>query len=292
MPVDPVLGTPTVLTTTQGPIHVRDLAPAGTPNGHTLLMVPGFLASGDLWKPVVPDLARAGFRVITMDPPVGAHPEPMHPDADLTPIGLARIQGEVIEQLDLDGVTIVANDSGCAVTQLLLTEDFPAAKRVGRVVFATGDFFEHFPPGPFVPLLSLPKVPGALTAMTKALRSNLVWQAPTSFGWLSNDPLPRDVRDAFLGPALGSKEIRRDVGKVLTGIDKSYTLAAAEKFGTVDVPVTFLWAGADKFFPVSDAHKAAALLPDAEVVEIEGARTFVMWDAPQRVVDEIVRCHT
>lgn len=291
MPVSTALGTADVVRTSQGPIHYRDTGPAVEPNGHTLLMLAGFLASGDLWRPVVPGLHANGFRVVTIDPPSGAQPEPMHRDADLTPPGLARIVGEVLEALDLDEVTIVANDSGCAVTQLLLTGDVPSAKRVGRVVFATGDFFEHFPPGPFKPLLALPKVPGGLTAMAHALRSRAIWQAPTSFGWLSNDPLPDDIKDAFLQPALRSKEIREDIAKVLSGIDHRYTLEAAEHFGDIDLPVLFLWAAEDRFFPPSDADKAAALMPDAQVVMVEGARTFVMWDQPDAVIDAIARFH-
>ncbi len=277
--------------TSAGNIHVRDTGAPGNHNGHTLLLMCGFLNNGDLWRPVVPGLHANGFRVITIDPPMGSHTEPMRRDADLSPAGMARILGETIVALDVGEVTLVGNDSGCAITQLLITSDHAGSDLVARVVFATGDFFENFPPKVFRPLLLLPKIPGGVAAAVTALRAKAFWQSPTSFGWLTNTALPDDIRESFLAPALADADVRDDIGKVLSGLDPQITLDVAERLHTYDRPVLFAWAAEDKFFPVAHAHRAAALMPDATVVLIPGSRTYVMWDNPDALVAAITTFH-
>lgn len=291
MSVHDALGTAGVVTTSQGPIHHRDTGEPANHNGHTLVLNAGFMMNGDLWLPIVPGLHAAGFRVISLDPPSGAQAEPLDPGADLSPPGMAAILGDVIIGLGLDACTLVANDSGCAVSQLLLLSDHPANEVITRVVFTNGDFFENFPPKAFRPLLTLPKIPGAVTATVKALQSRAVWQAPTAFGWLSNDPLPDAVKDSFLNPSLRDEAIRGQLADVLSGIDNRFTIEAAERFGEITVPVTFVWGQADRFFKAAHADKAAGLLPKATVVKIPGARTFVMWDAPEATIAAIADAH-
>ncbi len=53
----------------------------------------------------------------------------MKPDADLTPTGLARLFGEFLEKLDLRDVTLVANDTGGALTQIFLASEAHGADR-------------------------------------------------------------------------------------------------------------------------------------------------------------------
>ena len=47
------------------------------------------------------------------------------------------------------------------------------------------------------------------------------------------------------------------------------------------------WAPEDRFFPVTDARRLAAVFPDARVVEIPDARTFISWDQPDRLAELI-----
>ena len=101
-----------------------------TGSGQPIVFVHGLMASGVLWSQVVPRLEQ-DFRCIVPDLPLGGHRIPMKPDADLSPRAVARLIAELIEKLDLDGVTIVANDTGGAISQLLVTEH-PRADRPAR----------------------------------------------------------------------------------------------------------------------------------------------------------------
>src|SRR5689334_12960973 len=103
--------------------HTVDL-PAGTigyrvydaqdGQGDTLVFVHGFAVDGRLWEPVALRLAAAGLRCIVPTWPFGSHTTAMDPNADISPPGAARIINDFLTALELDGVTVVGNDSGGA----------------------------------------------------------------------------------------------------------------------------------------------------------------------------------
>ena len=100
---------------TPGTIRYRDVG-----RGEPIVFVHGLLVNGDLWRKVVPPLARS-FRCIVPDLPLGSHVTAMRPDADLTPPGLARLIADLLAALDLRDVTLVGNDTGGALCQLVAT---------------------------------------------------------------------------------------------------------------------------------------------------------------------------
>src|SRR5262245_59919039 len=86
-------------------------------NGEPLVFVHGLLVNGSLWRKVVPQL-EPDFRCIVPDLPLGSHSQPMSPDADLSPPGLARIVHGFTAALGLESVTLVGNDTGGAISQI------------------------------------------------------------------------------------------------------------------------------------------------------------------------------
>src|SRR2546423_4976929 len=100
-------------------------------SGRPVVFVHGVITNAQLWRKVVPGVAEAGFRCIAPDWPLGAHEIPMRADADLTPAGNAEVIADFLEALDLRDVILVANDTGGALTQLMLSR---RPERVGRVV--------------------------------------------------------------------------------------------------------------------------------------------------------------
>ena len=98
--------------------------------GPVIVLLPGLLMDASLWDDVIADLAR-DHRCIVPTLPLGAHRHGMHADADLSPRGLARLVAELLDRLDLDDVTLVGNDTGGALVQLL-AGDAAAARRPDR----------------------------------------------------------------------------------------------------------------------------------------------------------------
>ncbi len=259
-----------------GNLHYRDRG-AGRP----LVFVHGLLVDGALWEPVVDRLADR-FRCIAPDWPLGSHPRAMREDADLSPHGVARLVSELLEKLDLDDAVLVANDSGGAITQLVLTED---RRRVGGAVLTTCDAFEVFPPPLFAYLKWLAGAPGLLRASGALLRAVPALQRmPTAYGRLTKRPIARALVDQWLAPSR-DPGIGRDVGKFLRGMSPDVTMAAAAKLPTVDVPVLVAWANEDPSFPLALGERLSTTIPNARLELIEDAWVFASLDRPDRVAE-------
>jgi len=266
------------ITLTPGTIRYRDVG-----RGPTIVFVHGALVNGGLWRKVVPLLAR-DFRCIVPDLPLGSHARPMRPDADLAPLAFARAIAELLEKLDLRDVTLVGNDTGGALCQLVATRH---PERIGRLVLTPCDAFENFPPKLFAGFLLAARVPALLGAVLQATRLRAVARSPMVYGWLAKHGLDDAALDSYLRPVRESREVLRDLAKVARGIDPRLTLEAAERLRGFDRPVLLAWAPEDRLFPVAHAERLAALLPDARVARIDDAYTFVSEDQPERLAELI-----
>jgi len=249
---------------------------SGPADGPVVVFVHGLLVNADLWQYVAPEVAAAGARCIAVDWPLGAHRIAV-PDADLSPPGVADLIAEFLEVLGLEDVTLVANDTGGALTQILLTRH---PERVGRVVLTPSDCFERFFPPVFAPLPLLARVPGLSRVMLQTMQLRALQRLPFTFGWLTKRPLPAASVTAWLAPGLTDKGVRRDLTRFVRAVHRRHTLAAAEHLAEFDRPVLLAWAEEDKLFPISLAHRLAAVFPDAEVVAIADSYTFVPLDQP------------
>ena len=253
-------------------------------SGPVIVFAHGLLVDGALWRKVTPLLAGE-FRCIVPDLPLGSHREPMRADADLTPPGVARIVADFMAALGLDDVTLVGNDTGGAISQLVAV-DHP--ERLARLVLTPCDAYENFLPPFFRPLSYAAKVPGLLTAMMQATRIRAVQRSPLGFGLLiSPEAVNPEVLDSWVRPFLDDAGVRRDTVKFLRSISNRYTLDAAERLRSFDRPTLIAWAPADRFFKLRYAERLAAEIPDARLVRIENSRTFVSEDQPERLAAEI-----
>jgi pimeloyl-ACP methyl ester carboxylesterase len=260
---------------TAGTIRYRD-----TGTGPPIVFVHGLLVDGTLWRKVVPSLEDR-YRCIVPDWPLGSHTLPMKPSADLSPPGVARLLAEFLDKLDLRDVTLVANDTGGALTQILMASG--QTDRIGRVVLTPCDAFENFLPPMFRPLQWVARVPGAVYPVVQSLRVPALRRLPLAFGWLTKRRVPNDVTAAWLRPSQTDKGVRRDVARLLAGVDSRFTMEAAERLPGFDRPVLLAWAPEDRFFPLAHARRLAELLPDARVEEVPDSYTFVSEDQPELV---------
>jgi pimeloyl-ACP methyl ester carboxylesterase len=262
----------------QGTIRYREDG-----SGPPVVFLHGALVDGRLWEPVVQRL-RDRARCIVPELPLGSHELPLREDADLSPHGLAALIAGFLEALDLRGVTLVGNDTGGGLAQLVAVRH---PERLGRLVLTDCDAFENFPPKAFRPLVAAAKVPGALTALLAPMRLPAARRLPLAYGWLAKRPIPRDVMHGWTGRALQDAGVMRDLRKALAGLAPATLLDNAPKLTGFAKPVLLAWAREDRFFPVEHAHRLAAIFPDARVAEIGDAYTFVSWDQPDRLAELI-----
>jgi pimeloyl-ACP methyl ester carboxylesterase len=274
------LGEAKELTLPQGTIRYREVGDSALPPA---VFVHGLLVNGLLWRKVVPRLAGE-LRCIVPDWPLGSHQLALAPGVDNSPGGVVRLIADVLAALELDDVTLVANDSGGALCQLLVTRQ---PERIGRLVLTSCDAYENFLPPLFRYLQWLARVPGGPLAGMQMLRVPALRRLPIAYGWLAKRPLERAVEDAWVAPILRDAGVRRDTTAFLRGIDKRETLAAAERFGDFERPVLLAWGAEDKVFPLRYAERMAAAFPHARLETITGSRTFVPEDEPERLAELI-----
>jgi len=247
------------------------------------VFVHGLLVDGTLWRKVTP-LLEDRFRCVVPDWPLGSHRVPMKEGADLSPRGVSRLVIELLEALDLRDVTLVANDTGGAVTQLAVAE---LPERVGRLVLTPCDSFDNFLPPMFRPLQLAAKVPGGLTAALQPLRLRAARRLPMAYGGLAKRPVPAEVTDTWLEPFFSDAGIRRDTARFLAAVDSRETVAAAERLREFHRPALITWAPESRLFPLEHAERLAALLSDARLELIDDSWTFVPEDRPERLAELI-----
>ncbi len=253
--------------------------------GPVVLLLHGLMMDGSLWRNVVSEL-RSDYRCIVPTLPLGGHRRPMHEDADLSMRGIARLVGEFMERLDLRDVTFVMSDWGGEL--LLLSE--PPADRIARLVLCSCEAFDNVPPGLPGRMIGIASaVPGGLNAAVQPLRLRFLRRSPMTFGWMSKRPVPDEIMDRWLRPALTQRKIRRDLLKYVRGA-KRYRpelLEATEGLRTFDRPALVAWAADDRVMPREHGPRLAELLPQGRLVEIPDSYTLVSEDQPAELARSI-----
>ncbi len=258
--------------TAHGPIGFRERG-----SGEPILFVHGYLCNGDLWRDVVPRLAER-YRCITPDFPLGGHAQPARADADMTPVGLARLIREFLERLDLDDVTLVANDYGGALCQVLLAED---PSPVSRVLLTSCDSFRQLPPRYFKPLAVALRL-GLGRSLFRIARRGLFQRI---FWWsVAHRPPEPEILASYVG-GLDDRGIVGDLIRVGREAHPRYTLRAARKLGRFEGPAIVAWAADDLWFARRNGRRLAGTFPNGRFVLVEKARTFVPEDAPERLAE-------
>ena len=252
-------------------------------DGETLVMLHGLMTDASLWDEVIADLAD-DYRCVAPTLPLGAHRHAMHDDADLSLRGIARLVAEFLDRLDLNDVTLVGTDTGGAVVQLLMSD---GAARVGRVVLASCDAFDNFPPGLTGKALVMSgKLPPAMFGLfMQQMRLRLVRRLPIAFGWLTMRGDGATKR--WIKPVLRQPEIRRDTVRVLRAIaaERNLMVQAAEGLPRFDRPALVVWASEDRVMPPEHGRRLAGLLPQGRLVEIPDSYTLIPLDQPARLAE-------
>jgi pimeloyl-ACP methyl ester carboxylesterase len=264
----------------QGTLHYHE-AGSGLP----IVFLHGYLQGANLWGPVV-HLLNDSFRCIGPELPLGAHPTPMLPDADLTTAGLGRLVADFLRALDLREVILVGNDSGGAIAQVVAARH---PQRLGGLVLASCDAFDNYPPKLFRPLITAART-GALTALLASLKLRPVRSLPSAYGWLSHRQPPHELIDGWVANYLADRGVRRDTRRLIAALgDDAFMGQVAAELAGFGKPALLAWAVDDKFFPLAHARQLAGILPDARLELIKASRTWVMRDQPQRTADLIGR---
>jgi pimeloyl-ACP methyl ester carboxylesterase len=275
---DPALGVARELDLPQGRIRCFDSG-----SGPPIVFAHGLLVNANLWRKVVARLSPE-FRCIALDLPLGSHTLPMPEDADLTPHGLTDLIADALEALALEQVTLVGNDTGGALCQMVVTR---RPERIGRLVLTSCDYRDNFPPPMFRYFKAAAAIPGAMKLLMLPMRLRAPRRLPFAFGWLVKRPIDREAEDSYLIAGMTIDGVERDLIRVVEGIDTRYTNEAADRLGQFEKSVLIAWSRDDRFFKPAHAERLAQELPNARLEWIENARSLSPEDEPDRLAELI-----
>ncbi|GIE28043.1 alpha/beta hydrolase [Actinoplanes italicus] len=263
-----------------GTLHYRD-----TGTGRPLVFLHGLLQDGRVWNDVV-DRLSGDVRCIVPDLPLGAHRTAMSPAADLSVTGVAGVVAGLIEHLGLRDVTLVGNDTGGAVAQLVVAT---RPDLLGRLVLTDCEAFGNVPPVIFRPLTVAARL-GLLPVVLSALRIRALRALPTGYGWLTGGPLPHSLIDDWIAAYYRDAGVRRDTRRFVASLgDRSLLTRVAGEMAGFPGPSLIVWGADDRLFPPAHADRLGRLLHDARVEMVASSRTWVMVDQPDRTADLIRR---
>jgi pimeloyl-ACP methyl ester carboxylesterase len=183
-------------------------------------------------------------------------------------------------------VTIVANDTGGAVSQALVGLH---PERVGRLVLTSCDAFEKFPPTPQSYLEVAARSRALMWLTTLAAQTRFFQRTPLAYGWVTSKPLPPEIARSYTRAMHAEPGVRRDMRRMLRAVSTRYTFEAAERLPSFDRPALVLWAERDKIFPREHGRRLAELLPRGRFEIVPGCRTFIPEEQPQALTERLLR---
>ncbi|MFE3293852.1 alpha/beta fold hydrolase [Rhodococcus sp. NPDC059234] len=263
--------------TTTGPVHLREI---GDRTGPPLLFVHGALVDSHLWDGVAERAAAMGYRCLLPTLPLGSHSRPMRPGADLDPPALADLLAEIVAAHNLERVTVVGNDTGGALSQILAARH---PELVQTLVLTSCDAYEQFPPPSLRAFFALGRAPGVLALSGQLTRSRRV-RALVIPRLLSHRRPPDAVVSGWTRP-LRDRAVRRDTRAFFAGIDSTHTLAAARQLRQRRGPTLLIWGSDDRVFATELGRRLASDIPGARLVVLDDCAAFVPLDAPDRVAE-------
>jgi pimeloyl-ACP methyl ester carboxylesterase len=256
-----------------------------TGGGPTIVLLHGLMMDASLWHAVIADLS-VDHRCVAPTLPLGAHRHAMHADADLSLRGIARLVAEFLDRLDLHDVTLVGNDTGGALVQLVMTD---STTRVARVVLVSCDAFDNFPPGLTGKTLVLTGklAPALFGLFMQQMRLRPVRRLPIAFGWLTKRGDAATAR--WMKPVMRLPGIRRDAVRALraAAADTHVLEEAAEHLPSFKRPALVVWARGDRVMPPEHGRRLAELLPQGRLIEVNDSYTLIPLDQPARLAQTV-----
>jgi pimeloyl-ACP methyl ester carboxylesterase len=258
-------------------------------DGPVVVLLHGLLMDATLWDAVIADLS-IDHRCVAPTLPLGAHRRSVHADADLSLPGIARLVAEFLDRLDLNDVTLVGNDTGGAVAQLVIADD---AARVGQVVLASCEAFDNIPPGLTGRTLALTGrlSPRMFGLFMQQMRLRPIRRLPIAFGWLTKRGDATTAR--WVRPVMEQPAIRRDAVRLLRSVmsDARVLIDVARRLPRFARPALVVWASRDRVMPLDHGRRLADLLPQGRLIEVDDSYTLIPLDQPVRFA-QIIRKFT
>lgn len=240
-------------------LYVERLGPEPDSGVATFLLIHGYGASRFTWRHWAPQLAELGHVVQIDMKGFGRAPKPA--DGRYAPADQAELVHRLIEELDLEKVTLVGHSLGGGVALLTALRLLDAGStRLRRMVIVAGAAYEQRLP-PFIALAErvwLSSVLFRLAGTRLIVRS--VLRSIVHDGSAVSEDQVRGYADPLRAP--GSVRVLMDVARQIVPPDLP---AITRRYGEIAVPALLLWGRQDPVVPLAVGHRLAEAMPNARL---------------------------
>jgi pimeloyl-ACP methyl ester carboxylesterase len=276
-------------------IFVQQMGPA---DAQAVLFVHGTGAWSELWRHTLQRTADAGFHVIAIDlPPFGFSEKPRRLSYSKSAQGKRIVK--VLDSLDISRVVLVGHSFGAGPTveAALLHPD-----RVAQLIIIDGALdlkmpatsLDHFTITSHVThsMLKMTPVRDAIVAtfVTNPRFTRKLLQALIADPTKATDDVVRVLQQPM--PVKGSTAA---VGRWLPELLDSHTIASSQtpaEYSKLTMPVTLLWGELDTITPIAQAQRLLELMPQANLVVLDGVGHIPQVEAPVPFNDSLIQALT
>ena len=233
------------------------------------------------WRDVVPHVEAAGYRTLTYDLlGYGASERPLDRDTSVT--AQAALLVELLDELDLARVNLVAHDIGGAIGQRLAI-DWP--ERVHRLLLIDTVSYDSWPSATWRQIIrdNLDDHAAMSAAEFERMLTRQLQMTVSDANRMRGE-----VLEAYLAPHRSALGRASFFDHQVRHYDSAHTESLTARLGDLDLPVRILWGGRDQWQPVSYAERLTADIPGAELVVLPEAGHFVMEDDAAAVTREVL----
>ncbi len=251
--------------------------------GPGALFLHGFPLNGYQWRGAL-DRLSAQRRCIVPDCLGLGYSEPA-PGQDLRAPAQAQMIVALLDKLSIDRVDVVANDSGCAVAQLLLARH---GQRVRSALLTNGDTEPDCPPQAVLGVIEAAKAGTFADSFQPCLDDKDLCRRPGQLGGdtftfperLRDDTIEMYLAPLAAHPARSNAYGRAAEGNPLAGISTSLR--------RVQAPVRIVWGTGDTIFKPDMPDYLDELFPNSRGVRrVPGAKLFFPEEYPDLIASEL-----
>ncbi|MDQ2706122.1 MAG: alpha/beta hydrolase [Actinomycetota bacterium] len=237
----------------------------------TALFVHGVGTGAYLWRNVIEELGQ-DHRCLALDLPLHGR-SPARTGQSCSVSALAGVVESLCETLGLDGIDLVANDTGGAIAQVFAAGN---PKRLRTLTLTNCDTQDNMPPEAFKPTMEL-AASGQLAVIAPQLLVNpaLMRGSAIGQGFERPEEVNEELYRAFLEPVLGTPEAAREFERLLVSLDAADLREIEPELKNLNVPTRIVWGTDDPFFGLAEAYWLRDTIPGVtKVVELLGAKLF------------------
>lgn len=227
--------------------------------GSPILLIHGFGASTYTWRHVAPGLAR-DHRVIAVDMKgFGQSDKPF--DEDYSVFDQAKLLTQLIEDLDLNDLTVIGHSFGGGVALMLaLDEDNRLKGRITKLVLLDSIAYPQDIPM-FFRMLDVPFVSHiGVRMLPPALQTRIALQ----IAYLDNSKIEDEEVETYAAPlrtAAGKHALIHSARQIVPeGIEE-----ISKRYKSIEQPTLIVWCDHDRIVPLDVGIKLRRTLPNSKL---------------------------